>query len=82
MSGFGSLAYLLGALVVGLAAIPSRLGLLGGFLLSLVLTPVGGLLVVLASELMRPERGRMAAAEALSEVPGHGRNHRSESDRR
>ncbi len=67
MSGLGPLAYLLAALVVGLAAIPSRLGLLGGFLLSLVLTPLGGLLVVLASELARPVRAGAAAAEPTRE---------------
>jgi hypothetical protein len=67
MSGLGPLIYLLGALVVGLAAIPSRLGLLGGFLLSLVLTPLGGLVVVLASELLRPKHGGTAAAGPVRE---------------
>ena len=81
MSGLGSMAYLVGALVVGIAAIPSRLGLLGGFLLSVVLTPLGGLLVVLASELLRPERGRAADAEPATARPGHARTERAESGR-
>lgn len=62
MSGLGTLAYVLGALVVGLAAIPSRLGLLGGFLLSLLLTPLGGLVVVIVSEFLRSSPWRTPAA--------------------
>lgn len=80
MSGLGSVAYLVGALVVGLAAIPSRLGLLGGFLLSVVLTPLGGLLVVLASELLRQDRGRTADTETATAQGGQARTGRAESD--
>ena len=80
MSGLGSVAYLVGALVVGLAAIPSRLGLLGGFLLSVVLTPLGGLLVVLASELLRQDRGRTADTETATAPGGQARTGRAESD--
>jgi hypothetical protein len=82
VSGLGPLAYLLGALVVGIAAIPSRLGLIGGFLLSLVLTPLGGLAVVLVSELLRPQHGRRAAAERRREDPGPVLSTRPECDRR
>ena len=82
MSGLGPLAYLLAALVVGLAAIPSRLGLLGGFLLSLVLTPLGGLLVVLVSELVRPARARAASAEPTQGGRGPEQARRSRCDQR
>lgn len=54
MSGIYVLPYVTASIIVGIAAIPGRLGLLGGFLLSLVLTPVLGAAVVLVFELLRP----------------------------
>lgn len=54
MSGIYVLLYVMASIIVGIAAIPGRLGLLGGFLLSLVLTPVVGAAIVLVFELLRP----------------------------
>lgn len=54
MSAIYVLLYVMAAMIVGIAAIPGRLGLLGGFLLSLVLTPVVGAAIVLVFELLRP----------------------------
>jgi hypothetical protein len=56
MTGLIMPGYLIAAIVVGLVAIPHRIGFFGGFLLSLVITPLGALVVMVAIQFLAPKK--------------------------
>lgn len=58
MSGFAILLYLLGCVLVALMGRETAVGFIGQFLISLLMTPVIGLLLLL---LFRPDRKTRAA---------------------
>jgi hypothetical protein len=59
MNSFMMPGYLIVAIVIGLVAIPHRIGFLGGFLLSMILTPLGAALIMVAMQFFWP-RARAA----------------------
>lgn len=70
MSGFAILLYVLGSVIVGLMGRDTAMGFLGLFLLSVVLSPVIGLLLLL---LFRPNR-RLRAALLRIKLGEQGRS--------
>ena len=58
MNGLIMPGYLIVAVLIGLLAIPNRIGFFGGFLLSLLATPLGALIVMVAVQFMWPRKDR------------------------